>query len=295
MPTLSSLYQVQNTTSASVTTNFTIPAVSSTQTQEFDNVNWVNIGQYVHFSDGVDYGVFKVTAISGNTLTLENVDGDTSGTTIGIGGTLSPSGVKGSDGATPTLDPAVFPHISTPSDPGAGNTSLYAKIDGKLYYLPTGGSETEVGSGSGGGGREVLTANRTYYVRTDGSDSNNGLTNSSGGAFLTIQKAIDVTASLDLSIYDATIQISDGTYSGFQCKTCIGSGVVSITGNSSNPDNVVINGNISSENVLTLYKVGGLKITGNAGEVNGGCIRLVNSLLEIYQNTTFQPTNTSLR
>jgi hypothetical protein len=111
----------------------------------------VNVGQYVHFSDGVDYGVFKVTVISGNTLTLENVDGDTSGTTIGIGGTLSPAGVKGEpgvDGATPTLNPAVLPHIATPSAPSSGNTSLYAKSDNKLYFLPAGGAETEVGSGA---------------------------------------------------------------------------------------------------------------------------------------------------
>ena len=63
-----------------------------------------------------------------------------------------------------------------------------------------------------GGARELLTANRTYYVRTDGSDGNTGLANTSGGAFLTIQKAIDTAAALDLSVYNVTIQLADGTY-----------------------------------------------------------------------------------
>lgn len=62
------------------------------------------------------------------------------------------------------------------------------------------------------GQREVLTANRTYYVRTDGSDSNNGLSNTSGGAFLTVQKAVDTTAALDRSIYQVTISVQAGTF-----------------------------------------------------------------------------------
>jgi hypothetical protein len=90
--------------------------------------------------------------------------------------------------------------------------------------------------------REVLTANRTYYVRTDGSDSNDGLANTAGGAFLTIQKAVDTVASIDLSIYNVTIQVRSGTYTGAVVvnKPFIGSGTVTLQGDTSTPSNVVI-------------------------------------------------------
>jgi hypothetical protein len=91
--------------------------------------------------------------------------------------------------------------------------------------------------------REKLTADRTYYVRTDGSDSNNGLTNASGGAFLTTQKAMDtIAATLDVAGFTVTVQIADGTYTGgTQIKTWIGGGVIVFQGNSSTPANVFFN------------------------------------------------------
>ena len=89
--------------------------------------------------------------------------------------------------------------------------------------------------------REVLTAARTYYVRTDGSDSNTGLANTSGGAFLTIQKAVDTVCALDLSIYQVTIQVADGTYTGaVVLGAYIGSLAPILRGNNSTPANVVI-------------------------------------------------------
>ncbi len=83
-----------------------------------------------------------------------------------------------------------------------------------------------------GGAREVLAANRTYYVRQDGSDANTGLADTAGGAFLTIGKALDVVSSLDLSIYNVTIQVGDAVYTApiSVGAPWIGKGAVSLRG-----------------------------------------------------------------
>ena len=94
-----------------------------------------------------------------------------------------------------------------------------------------------------GGGREVLQADRTYYVATTGSDSNDGLT--VGNPFLTIQKAIDVAAALDGSIYNVTIQLADGTYnltSSLIMKDMVGSGSMTIQGNTGDQSLVILDG-----------------------------------------------------
>lgn len=92
------------------------------------------------------------------------------------------------------------------------------------------------------GMRETLAANRTYYVRTDGSDSNDGLTNTSGGAFLTIQHALDVVQdTVDLAGYDVTIQIGNGTYTQALTVTgpWTGAGTVTLLGDTTTPTNVL--------------------------------------------------------
>ncbi|MBX9864025.1 MAG: DUF2793 domain-containing protein [Hyphomicrobium sp.] len=79
--------------------------------------------------------------------------------------------------------------------------------------------------------REVLSANRSYYVRTDGNDANTGLANTSGAAFLTLQKALDVAAALDSSIYNITINVAAGTYATAQTmKPCAGGGLIAVSG-----------------------------------------------------------------
>ncbi|GAA4108338.1 DUF2793 domain-containing protein [Aminobacter aganoensis] len=92
--------------------------------------------------------------------------------------------------------------------------------------------------------RELLAANRTYFVRTDGSDANNGLTNTSGGAFLTIQKGLDAAASLDMAGFTVTIQVADGTYAGAIVVPAMtgqaGPSALVIAGNNGTPANVIV-------------------------------------------------------
>jgi pectin methylesterase-like acyl-CoA thioesterase len=113
--------------------------------------------------------------------------------------------------------------------------------------------------------REVLTANRTYYVRTDGSDSNTGLANTAGGAFLTLQAAINAAASIDISIYTVTISVAAGTYSSgvITLKACVGAGEVVITGDTTTPGNVIISssGNaFSGTGIRTVYTIRGFAL-----------------------------------
>lgn len=147
------------------------------------------------------------------------------------------------------------PTSGTPTNHGAGAYGLGIK-----YQLAGGGGTSS--------GREVLTANRTYFVATTGSDTNDGLT--AGTPFATIQKAIDVACALDLSIFNVTIQVADGTYAAVTLKPYVGRGPITIVGNSTTPNNVVINnasGNaISSAAMCGNWQIQFLKLT--AGGIN---------------------------
>jgi len=138
----------------------------------------------------------------------------------------------------------------------------------------------------GAGGREKLTANRTYYVRTDGSDSNTGLVNNSGGAFLTIQKAIDTVAALDCSTYTPTIQIAAGTYTGGNTlRSFLGITGAVIIGDETTPANVVISTTSANcfyaDGVVGTWHLRGMKLqaaTAGIGIVsaNGSVVKFQN-------------------
>jgi hypothetical protein len=115
----------------------------------------------------------------------------------------------------------------THNDPGSGEG---------MYFYNSAGLWVPMFSGLG-----VVTADRTYYVRTDGSDSNNGRADNAGGAFLTIQKALDVVATLFLNNHNITIQVRAGTYtSSVVSAPWIGRGTVTLVGDTTTPSNCVI-------------------------------------------------------
>jgi hypothetical protein len=121
--------------------------------------------------------------------------------------------------------------------------------------------------------RQVLTANRTYYVRTDGSDSNDGLANTSGGAFQTLQKAMDVIGALDCSIYNVAVNVGAGTYTaGLVLKSVIGSGYVNFIGNTTTPSSVFIDvasgPAVNSNSAVGTFYVQGFKLrSGNSQDI----------------------------
>lgn len=89
--------------------------------------------------------------------------------------------------------------------------------------------------------RERLTAARSYYVRSDGNDSNTGLVNTAGGAFLTIQKAVDTVAALDLGTFDVTIFIGTGTWTApVTLRSLVGSGECIIRGINADTTSTII-------------------------------------------------------
>lgn len=132
--------------------------------------------------------------------------------------------------------------------------------------------------------RERLTAARTYYVRADGSDSNTGLANTAGGAFLTIQKAVDtICDTIDTASYSVTVQIADGTYTGaVTLRPHVGRGVAKIQGNSGTPANVIISTTsasaISSASICE-WDIADLKVQTTT---SGYGFALANSRVNIY-------------
>ncbi len=181
--------------------------------------------------------------------------------------------------ASPTL---VTPTLGVASATSINKVALTTPASSATLTLADGTTLTQTKSTtlSGGVMREVLTANRTYYVRTDGSDSNTGLTNTSGGAFLTLQKAYNTIVTLDMAGYNCTIQLGvAGTYntSGDNLAMYVApeGGVIYLIGNVSSPGTYIVSstsGNAIYLNCGTNLLVSGITVAaGGVGiSVKGG-------------------------
>ncbi len=131
--------------------------------------------------------------------------------------------------------------------------------------------------------RDSLTSPRTYYVRTDGSDSNTGLTNDAAGAFFTIQHAVDVVCdTIDNMGYAVTIQVADGAYnSAVVLKPYVGSGRVTLQGNTTTPANVSITLSsgicVYALNIPQIWTLAGFKLSTTGSATS--CVALFSATL----------------
>jgi hypothetical protein len=155
----------------------------------------------------------------------------------------------------------------------------------------------------GGGGRELLTADRTYFVSPSGSDANDGLT--TGTPFLTIQFAIDTAAMLDISIHNVIIDLWTATGVGtvtytptaiINVKYPIGGGQVILQGNSANQDSVIIQGTgllgiftkSDTANANTAFTMKNLQIDGNGSTGTRHCLNFSGACLFIIDGVHFK-------
>lgn len=132
--------------------------------------------------------------------------------------------------------------------------------------------------------RPSLSADRHYHVRVDGNDANDELADSAGGAFLTIQKAVNVISNLDLNGFNAAVYVGDGTYTTPVTLKNVagywGVGCLTIYGHAGSPCSVIIsttnaNGIFASgitctwiiQDVLVTTTTGGSCIYANGGSV----------------------------
>lgn len=179
-------------------------------------------------------------------------------------------------------DPVIF------RTTGALPTGIVA---GTTYFVKNKTANTfEISATVGGASINTSgTQSGTHSAQT-GNNDNDGLSTGRAGAFLTIQTAIDVVATLDSSIYDITIQLADGFYTaGGVLKNVVGAGSILIQGNSGTPANVLIvvtGGNVFTSSAVTTRYV--LKDFEFGTITSGSCIVADKGSVVDFSNLRFR-------
>jgi hypothetical protein len=205
-------------------------------------------------------------------------------------GAIGATGSTGDTGSTGSTGPTGFGATGPTGNTGAtgfGATGPTGPTGPTGNTGPT-GPTGNTGATGAGSTQEVLSANRTYYVRTDGNDSNTGLVDSAGGAFLTIQRAVNVIAALNTAGFNVDVQVKDGTFTGnVSLKNVTGyssPGSLIIHGNLATPANVLISTvshAFTADAIQSVWDIKDLKITTTSSgrglnATNGGSIRYGN-------------------
>ncbi|AIE73863.1 MULTISPECIES: hypothetical protein [unclassified Synechocystis] len=188
-----------------------------------------------------------------------------------------PSTVPGPTGSVEAAGALILDLVPEPATPAPNKLTIWASaLDGLIYQKDEFGIIKAISTG--GGGRELLTADRTYYVRADGSDSNNGLTNTAGGAFATIQKAVEIFKKLDINGWNLKIKICTNitTANTIRLPQMVG-GVPIIEGDTTTPSNIAITGTASSLGSL-FYVTGEWVIDGIKFITTGSAMRGINTV-----------------
>lgn len=118
-----------------------------------------------------------------------------------------------------------------------------------LVFTTTGGVPTNFAAGLPYYVKTVVDANTITVAATSGGTAISAGSAGSGthtatlvSPFLTIQKAINVAAALDMSTFNVTVQLAGGTYIGAVSVTAawLGSGTVTLQGDTTTPANCLL-------------------------------------------------------
>ncbi len=156
-----------------------------------------------------------------------------------------------------------------------------AVYDGLLWRSTADDNTTDPDSSSSANwsleARAIIGQNTNFYVRSDGADTHNGLSNSAGGAFLTIQHAVDIISTyFDTGIYQAIINIGAGSFAGAGAGTIVGNGMALILSGAGATTIITSTmgansgGNIQLQNMKLLPTATNSVIAGSGGAITLG-------------------------